>query len=125
MDNPAESIFTGLGILRMIIAGAVGILLNSLLMWWVVGFLDKDETPTFRKSLFCAAALYGVSVLAFLCSMIPIPVVSLVIALVVWYKGSIAVIEGSFGLIRGALGILILYLIVTAAATTALNILLT
>ena len=120
-----ETIFAGLGILRMIIAGALGILLNSLLMWWVVGLLDKDETPTFRKSLFCAAALYGVSILALLCAMIPIPVVNLVIALVVWYKGSIAVIEGSFGLIRGALGILILYLIVTAAATTALNILLT
>lgn len=96
----------------LILGIALQILLNSVAIWLVANYMiDVGGKVKYWRCLMCAAFLIVVIVLAALCLLIPIPFINFVLAIVVWYKGSIAAIEGSMEIHDGALSILILYLI--------------
>jgi hypothetical protein len=108
-----EAMWATLGVAGVIIAFLINTVVNACVLWFVVNFMvGKRGDGPFLRCIACAALLFVVIVLALLCLLIPIPLVNLVLAIFVWYKGSIAVIEGCFELTSGALTVLIFYLVV-------------
>lgn len=95
------------GVVGVLIGLTIGIVANALLIWVIANYLiDLGEKSPFKKCVICALSLGLVSMVAYACLFIPIPLVNLVAAGVVWYKGSIAAIEGSLEATKGGFTIL-------------------
>lgn len=101
----------------VLIALAISFLINTVTMWVVVNFiLGKRGDGPFLKCLLCCFYLALVTLAAFICLIIPIPILNIIVGLSVWWKGSLAVIEYVFeGTETGARSILIMYLLTSFA----------
>jgi hypothetical protein len=97
---------------------ALGVLANALVIWILANFVVNlgDKSP-FKKCVICALALGLVNMVAFGALFIPIPLVNFGVALLIWYKGSVAAIEGSLEATKGGFTILLICTIISIAIT--------
>ena len=113
MTERLGSLYESLGVVGVLIGLVVQIFINAGVMWLVVNhILSKEKVGgSFKTCLIAVILLLVVSVLAIACFFIPLPcVVNLLLAMSVWYFGSVAVIEGMFEMTGGGLTVLIFYL---------------
>jgi hypothetical protein len=113
------------GPLGWLLTVVLQILFNSAIIWVVVNYMvtvEGAQKEKFSRCIYCTVMLTVVAVIAFLClALIPIGLLSLIIALFVAYKGSMAVIEASFERTSGGLTILIMYYVVSLAIAATLS----
>jgi hypothetical protein len=97
---------------------ALGILANALVIWILANFVVNlgDKSP-FKKCITCALALGLVNMVAFGALFIPIPLLNIGIALLIWYKGSVAAIEGSLEATKGGFTILLICTFISIVIT--------
>lgn len=120
MMGDFDDLYSSLGVLGLLIAFALNTVVNACVMWVVVNHLMSNAGGSFVQCLQCAFYLAVVVVVAALAAAF-IPLVGALVALFILYKGSVAVVEGTFELTRGALVVVVLYVIVGAGVSLGVN----
>ncbi|OPZ19671.1 MAG: hypothetical protein BWZ10_00871 [candidate division BRC1 bacterium ADurb.BinA364] len=110
-----ESIFHPSSKSNLVWVALANIGIQSMLMYFVVNFMFAARgTASFVRCFLCVIGLTAVLAGSFFAAgFIPIPYLNLIVAIVLWWKLSEAVIGSAFELVEGATTVLILYLIVS------------
>lgn len=112
MDLLLQSI-SGLGALGLALLFAGSTLFNALPLWLVMNKLMPKELSgaSLGRCFACSAGLAGVFILSILMLLIPFPFFSVIFlgALLVWFKGSMAMLEAVFEIPGGDFSALFLY----------------
>ena len=100
-----------LGVVGAAIALTLSALINSVVLWIVVNYMVKEQPDTkFMKCLPCSICLAIFPPAgAYLMALIPLPLIGVVLAIFVWYKLSMIIIESFLEIPGGSLMILIVY----------------
>lgn len=105
----------GVGLVGLLIAVVPQLLLNAGIIWFVTNkMMDFGERTEFKKCILCAFLLWIVMVVGIVVSNF-LGIIGVIAAAIIWYKGSIAAIEGSIETPSGALTIWILVSMVSVS----------
>lgn len=98
------------GIMGALIGIAIGILTNAALIWFIANYMiDLGDKSPFKKCIICALALGLVNIASYcIVAFVPFYPFTGLLALFVWYKGSVAAIEGSLEATKGGFTILVI-----------------
>ena len=115
MGDVTSGFFSEMGLVGVLLAAVIQVLASSAIIWFVANKMMSLGEPTgFKKCILCTICLWVVMVVSLLFLIfVPIPLVNIVGAIVILYKGSIAAVEGSLDTTTGGLMIVILYLVVS------------
>ena len=106
-----EGISLGAGLLTAVVVFIISLAIDAVYIWVAVRMIARVPDATFGRAFLCAFLLNIVAVLAILCFLVPLPLLNVLLALLVLFLGSKAVIEGTFELVEGGCAILILYMV--------------
>lgn len=117
-----ETDLLGVNLIGQVIGLAANLTLNAVVMYVVANWMmSLGEKIPLRKCFLGAFLLVIVSVVALACLAIPIPFLNFAIALVVFYKGAIAAIEGAFDMVSGGFTFLVIYILISLGLAAALR----
>ena len=101
------------GFTSWLVTFAIAMACDGLIFWILMKVLRYDG-GSFVRCFWCSVLLQAVSILSLFVLFFPLPIVNYFLFLVVWYKASNFVIEGTFDLRDGSgRSILIAYICVS------------